>query len=76
MNENKSLLSQIVTWTIIGILGVLAFKLAMWLLSFLLGMVGMVFGVALFLLFTVGPILLVGWLAVKAWNAFTKEPAV
>lgn len=76
MNENKSLLGQIVTWTIIGILAILAFKLAMWLLGFLLGMAGMVLGIALFLLFTVGPILLVGWLAVKAWNAFTKEPAL
>lgn len=76
MNENKSLLSRIVTWTIIGILAVLAFKLATWLLGFLLGMAGMVVGIALFLLFTVGPILLLGWLAVKAWNAFTKEPVV
>lgn len=76
MNENKSLLSRIVTWTIIGILAVLAFKLATWLLGFLLGVAGMVVGIALFLLFTVGPILLVGWLAVKAWNAFTKEPVV
>lgn len=76
MTENTSLLSRIVTWTVIGILAILAFKVARWLLGFLFGMVGMVLGLALFLLFTVGPILLVGWLVVKAWDAFTKEPAI
>lgn len=75
MGENKSLLGRIVTWTIIGIVAVLAIKLAIWLLGFLMGLVGVVFGIAMFLLFTVGPILVVGWLAVKAWSAFTAEPA-
>ena len=67
MAENKSLFKQIVTWTVVGIIAVLALK-------FVLGLLGMAFGMVTFLLFTVGPILLVGWLAVKAWNAFTKEP--
>lgn len=67
MAENKTLFQQIVTWTIVGILAVLALKLV-------LGLLGMAFGLVTFLLFTVGPILLVGWLALKAWNAFTKKP--
>ncbi len=67
MAENKTLFQQIVTWTIVGILAVLALKL-------LFGLLGMAFGLVTFLLFTVGPILLLGWLAVKAWNAFTKKP--
>lgn len=72
MGENRSLLSRIVTWTIVGILAVLAIRIAVRLLGFLLGVLGMVFGVAVFLMFTVGPILLVGWLGMKAWGAFTK----
>ena len=67
MSEKKSLFKQILTWTVVGILAVMALKLA-------LGLLGMAFGLVSFLLFTVGPILLLGWLAVKAWNAFTKEP--
>lgn len=68
MGENTSLFSRIVTWTILGVLALLALKLAF-------GLLGIVLGFAGFLLFTVGPILLVGWLALKAWNAFSKEPA-
>ena len=66
--QDKTLFKQIVTWTVVGIIAVLALKLVLSLLGMAMGLIG-------FLLFTVGPILLVGWLAVKAWNAFTKEPA-
>lgn len=66
--QDKSLFKQILTWTVVGILAILALKIVFSLL-------GMAFGLIMFLLFTVGPLLLVGWLAVKAWNAFTKEPA-
>lgn len=76
MSENKSLLSRIFTWVVVGILAILALKLAGWLLGFLFGLVGMVFGLAIFLVFTVAPILLLGWISLKAWRAFTKEPAV
>ena len=67
-DNNTSPLTQIITWTIVGILAILAIKLV-------LSLLGMAVGLAGFLLFTVGPIILIGWLAVKAWNAFTKEPA-
>ena len=66
--QDKTLFKQIVTWTVVGILAILALKLVFSLLGIAMGLVS-------FLLFTVGPILLVGWLAVKAWEAFTKEPA-
>ena len=65
--QDKTLFKQIVTWTVVGIIAVLALKLVLSLLGMAMGLIG-------FLLFTVGPILLVGWLAVKAWNAFTREP--
>jgi ABC-type sugar transport system permease subunit len=67
MTEKKSLFKQILTWTVVGIVAVLAVKLA-------LGLLGAAFGVVGFLLFTVGPILLVGWLAMKGWEAFSKKP--
>lgn len=67
MTEKKSLFKQIVTWTAVGIVAVLAIK-------FVLGLLGAAFGLVGFLLFTVGPILLVGWLAMKAWAAFSKKP--
>lgn len=67
MTEKKSTWKQILTWTAVGIVAVLAIK-------FVLGLVGAAFGLVGFLLFTVGPILLVGWLALKAWEAFSKKP--
>lgn len=75
MDEKTSGLGRVMTWLIIGILAIVAVKLALRLLAFLLGVLGMVFGLALFVLFTVAPILLLGWLAMTAWRAFTKEPA-
>lgn len=77
MGENRSLLGRIVTWTIIGLLALVAIKIALRLLGFLMGLAGIVVGAVMFLLFTVGPIVLLGWLVVKAWQAFAKEePAI
>lgn len=76
MTDRNSRLSRAITWMIIGILAIIAIKIALRLVAFLVGVLGMVFGIAMFALFTVGPILLLGWLAVAAWRAFTKEPAV
>lgn len=64
MGDNKSLLSTVITWTIIGVLAVVALKIVFGLIGF-----------AAFLLFTVAPIVLIGWLAVKAWQAFTQPAA-
>lgn len=68
MGEKKSLLSRIVTWTVLAILAVIALRLA-------LRLVGAVFGLVAFLLFTIAPLVLIGWIAMKAWKAFSK-PAV
>lgn len=65
--QDTSLLKQALTWIVVGIVAIMAIKLV-------LGLLGMAFGLVSFLLFTVGPIVLLGWLAMKAWKAFTKEP--
>ena len=75
MGENKSLLSRILTWAIIAIVAVFALKLAVRLLGFVFGLFGIAVSLASFLLFTLGPVILLGWLLVKAWEAFRKEPA-
>jgi hypothetical protein len=76
MGTEKSLLSRIATWAVIGILAIIALKIVGRLLAFVVGLVGMVFGIAMFLIFTVAPVVLLGWLAMKGWRAFAKEPAV
>ncbi|NIP81545.1 MAG: hypothetical protein GWM90_20950 [Gemmatimonadetes bacterium] len=73
MGEKKSMLRRVVTWTILGVLAVLAIRIALKLLGVLVGVVGMAFGLAMFLLFTVAPVVILGWLAVKAWQAFSKK---
>jgi hypothetical protein len=65
MGENTSLAGRIMTWAILAIIAVLALKL-------LLGLFGMVLGLAGFLLFTVAPVALLVWLGVKAWQAFSR----
>lgn len=65
MGENTSLLGRIVTWTIVGIVAIIAIKLALGILGFVLGLAG-------FVLFVVAPLIVVGWLATKAWQAFTQ----
>lgn len=77
MGYNGSLPGRIVTWLMVGVLAIVALKIAVRLIAFLMGLLGVVFGIAMFLLFTVGPVLLIGWLAVKAWQAFVREePAI
>jgi hypothetical protein len=68
VGENSSLLATLVKWAIIIVIAVVALKLV-------LGLLGIVMGLAAFLLFTVAPVVLIGWLIMKAWQAFTKEPA-
>lgn len=68
MGDDNSLLASIVKWAIIIVVAVVAIKIA-------LGLLGIVLGLAAFLFFTVLPVLIVGWLLVKAWQMFTKEPA-
>ena len=62
----KSLLGKLVTWFFIALLAIAAFKLAFWVF-------GAALGVGAWLFFTVGPILLVGWLVVKLFRYLTRN---
>ena len=75
MGEKKSLLVRIITWTVVGLLALIVIKLAVRLLGFLVGLAGMLLGLLMFLVFTAGPIVLIGWLTVKAWQALTRPTA-
>jgi hypothetical protein len=68
VGDDNSVLASIVKWAIIIVVAVVAIKIA-------LGLLGIVLGLAAFLFFTVLPVLIVGWLIVKAWQMFTKAPA-
>lgn len=57
-NGERSLLGTLVSWFFVALLAIAALKLAFWVF-------GAALGLGAWLLFTVGPILLVGWLIVK-----------
>jgi hypothetical protein len=57
----RSLLGTIVSWFFVALLAIAALKLAFWVF-------GAALGIGAWLLFTVGPILLVGWLVVKLFR--------
>lgn len=65
MHDEKhgSLLGRMLKWLAIGLLAILAIKIAF-------GLVGTVMGLALFVVFKLGPILLLAWLGWMAWNYF------
>jgi hypothetical protein len=67
MGENTSLLGTDRHLGHHRVVAILALKLV-------LGLLGIVLGLAGFLLFTVAPVLLLGWLVMKAWQAFTARP--
>lgn len=72
MTEQRTTIGTVLTWAVLGLLAFVALKLALRVLGVLVGVAGMVFGLITFLAFTIGPIVLVGWLAVKAWRAFSR----
>lgn len=76
MGDDRLTIGTVLTWIVIGILAIVAIRIALHLAGIVLGIFGVVLGIAAFLLFTLGPIILVGWLAMKAWKAFTRESAV
>lgn len=57
-NGERSLLGTVISWFFVALLAIAALKLAFWVF-------GAALGIGAWLLFTVGPILLVGWLVVK-----------
>lgn len=76
-NDNDgTLLGKLITWILMALLAVAALKLAFWLLRMVAGLMGAAFGIGSFLLFTLGPIVLVGWLVLKLlrWLSRPKRP--
>jgi len=67
MSYDRPLLPRVVTWIIAGVVVILLLRLALFLL-------GKMFGLGLFLAFTIVPILLVGWLAMKLWDRLSDRP--
>lgn len=66
MTNGTSLIAKLLTWMVVGLLAIVALKLAFW-------VAGMAMGLGFALLFTVGPIILVGWLFVKLFRFFTRD---
>lgn len=64
-NGNGTTLGKLVTWFFVALLAIAALKLAFW-------VVGAAVGIGFWLIFTIGPILLVGWLAMKAFRFLTR----
>jgi len=64
-NEEKSLLGKLLTWFVVALVAMAVLKLAFW-------VVGVAFGLGAWLLFTFGPILLVGWVVMKIIRSFNR----
>ncbi len=63
--NNGSLLGRLLTYLVVAIVAIAVIKLAFWVF-------GAALGLGFFLLFTVGPILLVGWIVVKLFGLMTR----
>ena len=61
----RTTLGTLISWLLVALLAMAALKMAFW-------VVGAAVGLGFWLLFTVGPILLVGWLLVKLYQHFTR----
>jgi hypothetical protein len=66
MSNGTSWIGTLLSWLVIAVLAVVALKVG-------LALAGMAIGLVFFLLFTVGPIVLVGWLVVKLLRIFTRD---
>jgi hypothetical protein len=62
----KSLLGKLVTWFFIALFAIAALKLAFWVF-------GAALGIGAWLFFTVGPILLVGWVVMKLFRCGSRN---
>ncbi|HUE97377.1 MAG TPA: hypothetical protein VMN39_12005 [Longimicrobiaceae bacterium] len=61
-----STVGTVLKWIIIGILAIVVIKVG-------LTITGLVIGFGFFALFTVGPILLIGWLVLKVLRSFSNR---
>lgn len=66
MTGSGSLLGRLLFWLVALVLAAAAIKLLFWVL-------GMAVGLAFFLLFTVLPVAIVGWMIVKAYQLFVAR---
>jgi hypothetical protein len=57
-SNDRSLLSKLLTWFFVALLAMALLKMAFW-------VVGVAVGIGTWMLFTIGPILLIGWLVLK-----------
>jgi hypothetical protein len=71
--DDSSWIARLLTWFAVAVGAIVALKIAGWVAGMVLGLVGMTFGLALFLLFRVVPILVVGWLVVKFFRIFRRD---
>ncbi len=62
--DNGSLLGRLITYMLIALVGIVVLKMAFWVF-------GAALGLGAFILFTVGPILLIGWVVVKVYGLLT-----
>ena len=67
-SHRPSLLAQIVTWTVVGVLALVAIKIAIAALRVLAAVFGFVLGLLLTLTFTILPIVVLGWLVMKLFE--------
>ncbi len=63
--RRPSRLAEIVTWLVVGILALLALRIAIGVLRVLGAVFGIVLGVLLTLTFTILPLVVLGWLVMK-----------
>lgn len=61
----RSRLARVITWLIVGLIVVLLIRLVFALLRVSIGIVG-------WLLFTVVPLILIGWLVMKLWERYQR----
>jgi hypothetical protein len=59
-----SLVARLLTYFVVALIAIAALKLAFWVF-------GAALGFGMMLLFTIGPILLVGWIVMKVFRFFT-----
>lgn len=67
MEESRrpSLLAEVLTWVVVGVLALFALKVAFGVLRVLGAVFGIVLGILLTLVFTVLPLVVLGWLVMK-----------
>lgn len=62
----ESLLAKVMKWMVIGLVAIVALKVGLLVL-------GSAVGASMFVLFTLGPIVLLGWLVIKLLRYFTRD---